>query len=61
VLVDQAQVFSVQAVETSDTIHVAVLVADREAGRVLRAAASGQAGLVVLPASATSSDGAASP
>ena len=45
----------------SDTIHVAVLVTDREAGRVLRAAASGQAGLVVLPASATSSDGAASP
>jgi hypothetical protein len=61
VLVDQAQVFSVQAVETSDTIHVAVVVTDREAGRVLRAAASGQAGLVVLPASATSSDGAASP
>jgi hypothetical protein len=61
VLVDQAQVFSVQAMETNDTIHVAVVVADREAGRVLRAAASGQAGLVVLPASATSSDGAASP
>jgi hypothetical protein len=61
VLVDEAQVFSVQAVETSDTIHVAVVVADREAGRVLRAAASGQAGLVVLPASATSSEGAASP
>jgi hypothetical protein len=61
VLVDQAQVFSVQAVETSDTIHVAVVVTDREAGRVLRAAASGQAGLVVLPASATSAEGAASP
>jgi hypothetical protein len=61
VLVDQAQVFSVQAVETSDTIHVAVVVSDREAGRVLRAAASGQAGLVVLPASATAPEGAASP
>jgi hypothetical protein len=61
VLVDQAQVFSVQAVETSDTIHVAVVVAEREASRVLRAAASGQAGLVVLPASAASSEGAASP
>jgi hypothetical protein len=61
VLVDQAQVFSVQAVETSDTIHVAVVVSDREARRVLRAAASGQAGLVVLPASATAPEGAASP
>jgi hypothetical protein len=61
VLVDQAQVFSVQAVETSDTIHVAVVVTDRQAGRVLRAAASGQAGLVILPASATSSESAASP
>jgi SAF domain len=61
VLVDQAQVFSVQAVETSDTIHVAVVVADRQARRVLRAAASGQAGLVVLPASASPSEGAASP
>jgi hypothetical protein len=61
VLVDQAQVFSVQALETGDTIHVAVMVTEREAGRVLRAAASGQAGLVVLPASPTSSEGAASP
>jgi hypothetical protein len=51
VLVDQAQVFSVQAMETSDTIHVAVVVAQRDAGELLRAAAIGQAGLVVLPAS----------
>jgi hypothetical protein len=60
VLVDQAQVFSVQAVGTSDTIHVAVVVAERDASKLLRAAASGQAGLVVLPASSIS-DGAASP
>jgi hypothetical protein len=60
-LVDQAQVFSVQAVETSDTIHVAVVVAEREAGRLLRAAATGQAGLVVVPPTTSSTEAPGSP
>ena len=50
VLVDQAEVFSVQAVASSDAVHVAVLVAQPDVARVLRAAAVGQVGLAVLPA-----------
>ena len=50
VLVDQAEVFSVQAVAARDAVHVAVVVAQPDVARVLRAAAVGQVGLAVLPA-----------
>jgi hypothetical protein len=50
VLVDQAEVFSVQAVASRDAVHVAVVVAQADVARVLRAAAVGQVGLAVLPA-----------
>jgi hypothetical protein len=50
VLVDQAEVFSVQAVASGDAVHVAVVVAQADVARVLRAAAVGQVGLAVLPA-----------
>jgi SAF domain len=50
VLVDQAEVFSVQAVASTDAVHVAVVVAQADLARVLRAAAAGQVSLAVLPA-----------
>jgi hypothetical protein len=50
VLVDEAEVFSVQAVAARDAVHVAVVVAQSDVARVLRAAAVGQVGLAVLPA-----------
>ncbi len=51
-LVDQAEVFSVQPVESSGTVHVAVVVAQPDVAKVLAAAAAGQVGLAVLPATA---------
>jgi hypothetical protein len=53
-LVDQAEVFSVQAVESTGTVHVAVVVAQPDVAKVLAAAAAGQVGLAVLPATAAS-------
>ena len=53
-LVDQAEVFSVQPVESSDTVHVAVVVAQPDVAKVLAAAAAGQVGLAVLPATTAS-------
>jgi hypothetical protein len=53
ILVDQAEVFSVQAVEARETVHVAVVVDQADAPRVVRAAAVGQVGLAVLPANPT--------
>jgi hypothetical protein len=53
ILVDQAEVFSVQAVEARETVHVAVVVDQADAPRVIRAAATGQVGLAVLPANPT--------
>jgi SAF domain len=44
------EVFSVQAVASRDAVHVAVVVAQPDVARVLRAAAVGQVGLAVLPA-----------
>lgn len=49
VLVDEAEVFSVDAVEARETVHVAVVLAQSDVAKVLRAGASGQVGLAVLP------------
>jgi hypothetical protein len=53
-LVDQAEVFSVQPVESSGTVHVAVVVAQPDVAKLLAAAAAGQVGLAVLPATTAS-------
>jgi len=50
VLIGRAAVFSVAADEASGTVHVAVVVAQPEVAKVLRAAALGQVALAVLPA-----------
>jgi hypothetical protein len=50
VLVARAQVFSVAVSDTSDSIHVAVVVRQSALPAVLRAAAAGQVGIGVLPA-----------
>jgi SAF domain len=49
VLVDQAEVFSVDTVEARETVHVAVVLAQADVAKVLRAGAAGQVGLAVLP------------
>ena len=52
VLVDAAEVFAVTPSEASDSVHVSVVVPEREATAVLRAAALGQVGLELLAARA---------
>jgi hypothetical protein len=48
VLVDRATVYSVDAAEEADSVHVAVEVDDADGTEVLRAGAAGRVGLVLL-------------
>jgi SAF domain len=61
ILVQQAEVFSVTVSDTTDSIHVAVVVRQAMLPAVLRAAAAGQVGIAVLPAGSSAPPESATP